>query len=144
MYLIILTLIVGDSRYRPEALKKSGKAQFPVLVDPNYEPPLVIVESADIVAHLWNNYGNAATVPLHCKVFIVYCRSSIFHFYNTSSINNICLSTQAADSSRLLLFLPSLFRSLPEHGLIQMPSKLPKTMLELYQFEVSPFCKMIR
>jgi glutathione S-transferase len=59
---------VGESRYRPEALAKSGKAQFPVLVDPNYEPPLVIAESGRIVAHLWNNYGNAATVPLHAKV----------------------------------------------------------------------------
>ncbi len=59
---------VGDSRYRPEAEAKSGKVQFPVLVDPNYDPPLVVVESKAIVEHVWNNYGDAATMPLHNKV----------------------------------------------------------------------------
>lgn len=51
---------------------------------------------------------------------------------------------QLADTSLALLALPSLFRPLPEHGLLQTPSRLPPKMLELFQFEVSPFCKMIR
>lgn len=167
---------VGESRYRPEALAKSGKAQFPVLVDPNYDPPLVITESKSIVTHLWNNYGNAATVPFHCKVtdeimlsvthvwivlyipiyksvYIIPLRShdtaslrfavvliKAFLFHNFIFYIHIKL----ADASSMLLFLPSLFRPLPEHGLIQTPAKLPKEMLELYQFEPSPFCKMVR
>lgn len=66
--LLLVCPAVGDSRFRPEALALSGKAQFPVLVDPNYDPPLVITESTSIVKHLWSNYGNAATEPLHAKV----------------------------------------------------------------------------
>ena len=45
----------GGTRYRPEAITRGGKAQFPLLVDPNVD--LVLYESDAIVAHLYANYG---------------------------------------------------------------------------------------
>lgn len=42
-------------RYRPEAVRLGGKAQFPFLVDPNTDTRLY--ESADIIDHLYREYG---------------------------------------------------------------------------------------
>ncbi|MDP2227329.1 MAG: glutathione S-transferase N-terminal domain-containing protein [Moraxellaceae bacterium] len=45
----------GGTRFRPEALRLAGKAQFPLLVDMNTNT--VMLESADIVAYLFRTYG---------------------------------------------------------------------------------------
>jgi glutathione S-transferase len=45
----------GGKRYRPEAIRIGGKAQFPLLVDPNTKA--VMYESADIIDYLFRTYG---------------------------------------------------------------------------------------
>ena len=45
----------GGTRFRPEAFRVGGKAQFPLLVDPTLRAPLY--ESLDIVGHLYRTYG---------------------------------------------------------------------------------------
>lgn len=45
----------GGTRFRPAAIGIGGKAQFPLLVDPNTGEWLY--ESADIVAYLYRRYG---------------------------------------------------------------------------------------
>lgn len=51
----------GGTRFRAEAERIGGKAQFPFLVDPNTGRSLY--ESKDIVAYLFEQYGSG-TVPL--------------------------------------------------------------------------------
>jgi glutathione S-transferase len=48
------------SRFRGEAVRRGGKAQFPYLVDPNTGHEMY--ESDDIVRYLWTSYG-AGGVP---------------------------------------------------------------------------------
>jgi glutathione S-transferase len=48
----------GGTRFRPEAIARGGKRQFPLLFDPNVDK--LIYESDDIVAHLYARYGNGA------------------------------------------------------------------------------------
>jgi glutathione S-transferase len=45
----------GGTRFREEAVRLGGKAQFPLLQDPN--TGTVLQESADIVAYLFRTYG---------------------------------------------------------------------------------------
>jgi glutathione S-transferase len=51
----------GGSRFRPEAIAKSGKRMFPFLVDPNTGRSML--ESNDIVRYLADTYGDGR-VPL--------------------------------------------------------------------------------
>lgn len=46
----------GGTRFRPKAVEIGGKAQFPLLVDPNTETTLY--ESADIVRYLSSRYAD--------------------------------------------------------------------------------------
>lgn len=55
----ILPCPAGGQRFRPEAQKRGGKQQFPLLVDPNHG--VVMYESADIVSHLFAHYGPGHT-----------------------------------------------------------------------------------
>lgn len=55
----------GGERYRPEAIARGGKAQFPLLLDPNED--LVLYESDDIVSHLYARYG-AGEPPLGLRL----------------------------------------------------------------------------
>jgi glutathione S-transferase len=50
----------GGTRFRPEAERIGGKAQFPLLVDPNTNT--VMYESEAIIEYLFKTYGNG-TVP---------------------------------------------------------------------------------
>lgn len=54
----------GGERFRPALLERGGKAQFPYLIDPNAR--LELYESADIVRHLFERYGDG--VPLHWRL----------------------------------------------------------------------------
>ena len=45
----------GGTRFRPQAVERGGKAQFPFVVDPNTGRKLY--ESADIIAYLFTTYG---------------------------------------------------------------------------------------
>jgi glutathione S-transferase len=55
----------GGERFRPQAIALGGKAQFPLLVDPNED--LVLHESDDIVRHLYARYG-AGAPPLGLRL----------------------------------------------------------------------------
>ncbi len=46
----------GGTRFRPEAIARGGKKQFPLLVDPNTDQ--LLYESDEIVEHLYRRYGN--------------------------------------------------------------------------------------
>ena len=114
---------VKDSRYRPAAIAIGKKCQFPLLVDENEvndeNEPLFMYESDKIIAYLWKTYGDKANrVPSYIL------GSSQFSF--------------------VLLMITSVLRCFPEHGLIRIPSKKPKQLLELWSFEPSPFCKKVR
>ena len=110
---------IKDSRYRKEAKKLSGKAQFPLLIDENPSQNVIILESDKIIDYLWTTYGDKATlIPSY--------------WFGTTQI------------SFIFLLISSILRSFPENGLIRIPSKKPKKLLELYSFEPSPFCKKVR
>jgi glutathione S-transferase len=49
-------------RFRPEVVRRGGKAQFPYLVDPNHG--LELYESDDIVRHLFTAYGDGPVPSL--------------------------------------------------------------------------------
>lgn len=51
----------GGTRFRPRAVKLGGKAQFPLLVDPN--TGTTMHESMDIIGYLFETYGKRS-VPL--------------------------------------------------------------------------------
>jgi glutathione S-transferase len=46
----------GGPTYRPQVVARGGRAMFPYLVDPNTGDALY--ESAEIIAHLYRQYGN--------------------------------------------------------------------------------------
>ena len=46
----------GGTRFRPEVVRRGGKAQFPYLVDPN--AGVELYESSAIVRHLFTRYGD--------------------------------------------------------------------------------------
>ena len=55
----------GGKRFRPRATKLGGKAQFPLLVDPNTGEQMY--ESMDIIAYLFETYGERP-LPLKWRV----------------------------------------------------------------------------
>ena len=55
----------GGTRFRPAAIARGGKSQFPLLIDPNCARELY--ESDEIIAHLYARYG-AGPVPLALRL----------------------------------------------------------------------------
>lgn len=109
--------VSGKSRFRPEVQKLGGDLRFPFLVDENTGKSMN--ESDKIVAYLWETYGAAATPPLSYRL------------------------GQKLERTPLMM-LPSLFRPLTTHGVLRVPSKLPKAPLVLWGFESSPFVRLVR
>lgn len=110
--------VSDESRFRPEAARLSGKCMFPLLVDPNFETPVVMLESRDIISHVWKHYGNKATPP-----------------WNFRCVSNF----------RMTCFLPSAFRFFPWMGIIRTPSKEPgKKLIELYAYDACPYSRLVR
>lgn len=64
----------GGERYRPEAVRLGGKAQFPFLVDPN--SGMQLYESADIIEYLYNAYGSRRP-PAHWRIKLLDTPSSV-------------------------------------------------------------------
>ena len=102
----------GGTRFRPEAEKKGGKAQFPYLVDPNTGTSLY--ESDAIIRYLSKQYGDG-TIPLPLKLGPL-----------------TTMSAMMASAAR------------PGRGGRARASKRPDQPLELWSFEVSPYCRIAR
>lgn len=100
----------GGRRFRPRAVELGGKAQFPLLVDPNEGHRLY--ESDDIVRWLATTYGDG-TVPPHLRFGP--------------------LATLRAAAT-----------SLPRAPMRAEPSRAPEKPLELWSFEASPYCRIVR
>ena len=99
-------------RFRPEVVRRGGKAQFPFLVDPNTDT--AIYESDDIVAYLFDRYGDGA-VPL---------------------------SLRLGPLTDVTSMLASAWR--PAFGARYRAATHPQKPLELYSFEASPYCRIVR
>jgi len=109
---MVLPCPKGGTRFRPKLMQTGGKAQFPYLVDPN--TGAAMYESADIVAYLFETYGDGR-VPLRW---------------------------QAAALQQLFSALAGVWRF--GAGRDVRPSKAPAQPLELYSFEASPFARLVR
>ena len=62
-------------RFRPEVVRRGGKAQFPYLVDPNHAVELY--ESDDIIRYLFDRYGGVGGVPRSLGTWLVTDASSM-------------------------------------------------------------------
>ena len=102
----------GGPRFRPEAARRGGKAQFPYLVDPNTGQALY--ESDEIVAYLFREYG-AGEPPWLLR------------------------RGPATDATAMLA---SALR--PGFGARYRPARAPEQPLELWSFEASPYCRIVR
>ena len=102
----------GGRRYRDTAIQLGGKAQFPFLVDPN--AGVALYESADIIRHLFENYG-LRQVPA---------------FWRARSLN--VGTSMVASMARW------------RHGMRARASRAPNQPLELYSIESSPFVRLVR
>lgn len=102
----------GGERFRPTAIAKAGKRQFPVLVDPNTDTAMC--ESDDIVRYLTTTYGDGG-VPLALRF---------------GPLTDVSLKAS------------SIFRA--GRGRSARPSRAPKEPLELWSFEASPYCRLVR
>jgi glutathione S-transferase len=102
----------GGPRFRPEVVRRGGKAQFPYLVDPN--GGRAMYESDAIVEYLFATYGSAAPPRL--------LRLGILTDIGSG--------------------LASAFR--PVTGARYRVARQPERPLELWSFEASPFCRLVR
>lgn len=99
-------------RFRPELVRRGGKAQFPYLVDPNTAKELY--ESDDIVRYLFTTYGDGRVPAL----------------------------LAGGALTDLSVALAGVFR--PGLGTWYQRSRPPEQPLELYSFEASPYCRIVR
>jgi glutathione S-transferase len=104
----------GGRRFRDVAIAAGGKAQFPYLVDPNTGKAMY--ESDAIVAYLFSQYGAGGTPPLYRLL--------------------------GGTLGQIPMALAALWR--PVQGIRVEPSKAPAMPLELWSFEASPFCRIVR
>lgn len=105
----------NGTRFRPEAIARGGKSQFPLLVDPNHAiDGGLIYESDAIVKHLYAQYGKGAP-PLGLR------------------LGALGTATSAIASG---------LRA--SHGRAARASKAPAQPLVLWSFESSPYCRYVR
>ena len=102
----------GGQRFREEVKRRGGKYLFPYLVDPNSGREMY--ESDDIVAHLFQEYGNGAPPALLRRGLL-------------TDVTSMLASTWR-----------------PAFGARYRPARQPEQPLELYGFESSPFCRIVR
>lgn len=99
-------------KFREIVKSKTGKNQFPFLIDPNSGTEKL--ESSDIIRYLAKTYGSGGvSFPLLL-----------------GPITNVWSSMAS---------LPRIAR-----GLTARPSKRPEKLLELWSFEASPYCRLVR
>jgi len=102
----------GGRRFREHVKQHGGILQFPYIVDPN--TGTAMYESDDIIAYLYERYGNGA-IPLPLRLGPL-----------------TTLGSSLASMMRVT------------KGARVTPSRAPKRPLELWSFEVSPFCRIVR
>ncbi|MBL4869180.1 MAG: glutathione S-transferase N-terminal domain-containing protein [Pseudomonadales bacterium] len=100
------------TRFRPMAERIGGKQQFPLLVDPNTNKR--IYESHDIIAYLYEFYGDGRTV---------------------SKVSTMGIRTPAS----IAISTVRLYKGIKVRKSIE-----PKQPLILYSFESSPFARFVR
>lgn len=107
------------SRFRPEVKNhpKGGHLRFPFLVDEGNNEAMY--DSDVIIDYLWKNYGNKATIPWT---------------YWLATLPVLKYGS----------FLSCLPRLAPQFGFLRVPSYKNKQPLELWSFEASPFCRIVR
>jgi glutathione S-transferase len=114
------------SRYRDEARKHSPCGTFPILVDENYEAPMILLNSKTIISYLYDEYGNNVKMTLFEKV-----RYGVANHWIAVSLYKY-------------LYL-GLLRNLPEQGNERYTDTVkPGQLLELWSYEASPFCIKVR
>ncbi|GIL77871.1 hypothetical protein Vretimale_6589 [Volvox reticuliferus] len=99
--------------WRPKAIELGGKKQFPLLVDPNTGKQMY--ESDDIIAYLFQEYGNGAEVPLALRL---------------GALTTISCMLGAAPRVR--------------RGNNYRKSRQPAQPLVFWGYEMSPFVKLAR
>jgi len=104
----------GGHRFRDELERRTGRQQFPYLIDPNTGKEMF--ESDEIVRTLFAEYGDG-----HVPAVL-----------------------GAGALTDLSSGLAGLHRSLLGLGVRAEPSRLPARPLELWSFEGSPFCRIVR
>ena len=106
----------GGTRFRPEAIARGGKKQFPLLIDPNLGPDTdqVLYESDAIVAHLYARYG-AGAPPLGLRIG------------GLGNATSMVASALRAGNGRSV-----------------RRSRAPAQLLELWSFELSPYSRRVR
>ncbi len=107
----------NGQRFRAEALKRGGKAQFPLMVDPNTDT--VLLESADIIDYLVSTYGRQSD--------------------KTSRGFGRALRISGGMLASGINWRPGGLM-----GITAIPSKAPAQPLTLFSFETSPFSKIVR
>jgi glutathione S-transferase len=103
------------TRFRPTAISKGGKAQFPYLVDPNTQ--FAGYESDAIIKYLFQTYGDGI-VPLEL------------------SLGPLTLAASAAATA--------LRPGRGQQTALTSPPPSPAAPLELWGYESSPFCRLVR
>ncbi len=101
----------GGARFRPEVIRRGGKAQFPYLVDPN--GAVEMYESNDIVAYLFATYGATRSA-----------------WYRPNPLLDLAGSVASALRAGA--------------GVRSRRSRAPAEPLELWSFEASPYCRLVR
>jgi len=108
-------IAVKDKRDFGDA-STSGHKHLPVLIDKNTDTTTAKADA--IVKYLWTTYGDKAEP----RIWDVY--GAKLGFWSLDA--------------------PNLFRPLPSQGLLKTPAEKPERMIELYGFEVSPWCRLVR
>jgi len=101
-------------RFREELIERGGKAQFPYLIDPNTGKEMY--ESNDIVSYLFAQYGDGP-VPM---------------ILSEGPLNDVTT------------MLASATRPFASGRMVRAAARVPEKFLELYSFEASPFCRIVR
>ena len=106
----------GGTRFRPKVREMAGKTQFPFLVDPNTGEQML--ESQDIINYLYQHYSLEKTTPKRWQ------------------------NLPRIPARSLLVTLASGFRGIKSAQKQPLPADFE--LLELWSFEGSPYCRLVR
>lgn len=117
----------NGQRFRPEALRRGGKRQFPLLVDPNTQTTLY--ESRDIVAYLFRTYGSGE-VPPRCRPSWLLSALNVLAFFSRMGRGGFARASRApAQPLALWSFEGSPYSRLVRERLCEL--ELPYTLHNL-------------